>query len=90
MYHVLQSNRLSSPLDRVLHFPLPPGTIKQFQATSITISNYSGPARDYVRTLIETVGAKFEGAMSKTTNFVVSASLVPPPFFSFLSLKKGT
>jgi len=52
----------------------------------MTVSNYAGPARDYVRALIEALGARFEGTMSKATSFVVSASCVPLSLASLLSL----
>ncbi|ORY87405.1 hypothetical protein BCR35DRAFT_302155 [Leucosporidium creatinivorum] len=75
LYHVLSTQKLSSPLDRLLHYPLPSMTgLPEFKGKVITISNYAGPARDYVRAMIEALGARFEGAMSKTTDFVVTAS----------------
>ncbi|KAM0745911.1 hypothetical protein T439DRAFT_384532 [Meredithblackwellia eburnea MCA 4105] len=74
LYHVLASSKLDSPLDHLLHYPLPSGHVPGFEDLTITISNYSGPARDYVRTMIETLGASFAGAMSKKTGFVVTAS----------------
>jgi hypothetical protein len=74
LYHVLSSQTLFSPLDRLLHYPLPTmDGIAEFRGKVITISNYAGPARDYVRSMIECLGAKFEGAMSKSTDFVVTA-----------------
>lgn len=74
MYHVLATSKLDSPLDHLLHYPLPPGPVPQFVNLLVTISNYSGPARDYVRTMIESLGGAFEGAMSKKTRYVVTAS----------------
>ncbi|KAL8291971.1 hypothetical protein RQP46_001437 [Phenoliferia psychrophenolica] len=74
MYHVLATSKLDSPLDHLLHYPLPPGVVPGFKDLTITISNYSGPARDYVRTMIESLGGTFEGAMSKKTGYVVTAS----------------
>ncbi|KAI5479354.1 BRCT domain protein Brc1 [Pseudohyphozyma bogoriensis] len=74
IYHVLSTSTLTSPFDRLVHYPLPQSRVPEFAGKVITISNYSGPARDYVRTLIESLGATFEGAMSKTTDYVVTAS----------------
>lgn len=81
MYHVLAVSKLDSPLDHLLHYPLPDGAVPGFEDLTITISNYSGPARDYVRTMIESLGATFEGAMSKKTSFVVTARCVPSPLY---------
>lgn len=57
-----------------MHFPLPSQEgVAEFKGKVVTISNYAGPARDYVRAMIEAIGARFEGAMSKATDFVVTA-----------------
>ncbi|GAA6060049.1 hypothetical protein JCM10212_001046 [Sporobolomyces blumeae] len=75
LYHSFLSSTLSSPLARLLHYPLPSRDgVPGFHGKVITVSNYAGPARDYVRSLIEVLGAKFEGTMAKNTDFVVSAS----------------
>lgn len=74
MYHVLASSKLSSPLDRLLHYPTPHTPIPGIDSKMvITISNYAGPAREYIRTLISTLGATFDGSMSKHTDFVITA-----------------
>jgi hypothetical protein len=72
MYYVLACSTLSPPLDRLLHYPLPPDKVPTFVGWTLTISNYSGPARDYVRALIECLGGVFDGSMSKNTAFVVT------------------
>ncbi|KAK4701222.1 hypothetical protein P7C70_g5012, partial [Phenoliferia sp. Uapishka_3] len=74
MYHVLATSKLDAPLDHLLHYPLPRGPVSGFENMTITISNYSGPARDYVRTMIESLGGQFDGAMSKKTDVVITAS----------------
>lgn len=77
LHHVLAVGKLDSPCDRMLHYPLPSTEgLSEFQGLIMTISNYAGPARDYVRALIEALGAKFEGAMSRTTSYVVTARSV--------------
>jgi hypothetical protein len=81
MYHVLASSKLDSPLDHLLHYPSPPGSIAGFEGKSFTVSNYTGSAREYVRTLIETCGGTFRGDMARDTNYVVSASYVPSLLF---------
>lgn len=85
LYHVLATSKLDAPLDRLLHYPLPPTPISGFEKLEITISNYNGSSRDYVRTMIELMGAKFSGSMSKTTTHVITArsvSLSSSPFHS--------
>ncbi|GAA5826527.1 hypothetical protein JCM11251_002412 [Rhodosporidiobolus azoricus] len=75
LYYCLSTSSLPSPLSRLLHYPLPSlDGVAAFKDKVITVSNYAGPARDYVRAMIEVLGARFEGTMGKGTAFVVSAS----------------
>lgn len=67
---------MDSPLDRLIHYPLPPGEIEKFKNLTITITNYTGAAREYVRALIVSVGARFDGAMSRHTHYVITAESV--------------
>ncbi|GAA5900179.1 hypothetical protein JCM8208_002041 [Rhodotorula glutinis] len=77
LFHCLATSSLPSPLSRLLHYPLPSmHGLSAWRGHDVvmTVSNYAGPARDYVRALIEALGARFEGTMSKGTSYVVSAS----------------
>ncbi|GAA6048438.1 hypothetical protein JCM3770_003757 [Rhodotorula araucariae] len=77
LFHCLATSSLPSPLSRLLHYPLPSlHGLPAWRGENIvmTVSNYAGPARDYVRALVEALGARFEGTMTKTTNYVVTAS----------------
>ncbi|KPV77619.1 uncharacterized protein RHOBADRAFT_41614 [Rhodotorula graminis WP1] len=77
LFHCLATSSLPSPLSRLLHYPVPSLTgLPAWRGLDVvmTVSNYAGPARDYVRAMIEALGARFEGTMSKGTSYVVSAS----------------
>ncbi|BGP25309.1 BRCT domain protein Brc1 [Rhodotorula toruloides] len=88
LYHCISTSTLPSPLSRLLHYPLPSlSGIPEWSKSSddhqsagktkeiiVTVSNYSGPARDYVRALIDCTGAKFEGSMTKSTDYVITPS----------------
>ncbi|SGY14476.1 BQ5605_C010g06196 [Microbotryum silenes-dioicae] len=75
VYHVLAVGKLDPPSSRILHFPLPSlEGVPELRGQLCTISNYSGSARDYVRAMIEALGATFDGAMCKQTKFVITAS----------------
>ncbi|GAA5844402.1 hypothetical protein JCM9279_006288 [Rhodotorula babjevae] len=77
LFHCLATSSLPSPLSRLLHYPLPSThglPAWRNKDVVMTVSNYAGPARDYVRAMIEALGARFEGTMSKGTSYVVSAS----------------
>lgn len=84
LYHCLATSTLPSPLSHLMHYPLPTlDGLPEFalardrgEEVVVTISNYAGPARDYVRAMVEVLGAKFEGTMSRNTSYVVSARCV--------------
>lgn len=76
LYHTLAASKLDSPLDRLLHYPRPAQPIPGFDRFEMTISNYTSSARDYVRTMIESMGATFTGSMSKSTTQVITARSV--------------
>ncbi|GAA5936722.1 uncharacterized protein JCM15063_001967 [Sporobolomyces koalae] len=75
LFYVFASKALTSPLSRLVHYP-PPSRfgVPEFKGKIITVSNYTGLAREYVRSLIELLGATYQGTMARTTNFVVTAS----------------
>lgn len=74
LYYVLANGKLDSPLDRLLHYPIPSlEGVPEFLNMTMTITNYVGAARDYVRTMIESLGATFEGTMTKQTSYVLTA-----------------
>lgn len=59
-----------------MHYPWPKATIPEFQNYIITVSGYAGGARESIKRMIELLGGKFEGTMTKNkTTHVISASL---------------
>ncbi|GAA5987761.1 hypothetical protein JCM10908_007202 [Rhodotorula pacifica] len=80
-YDCMAHSTLLSPLARLCYYPVPsvtglPDWPQRDRGTPpvMTVSNYAAEARDYVRTLIELLGARFEGTMTKSTDYVVSAT----------------
>lgn len=80
-YDCMAHSTLLSPLARLCYYPVPsvtglPDWPQRVRGTPpvMTVSNYAAEARDYVRTLIELLGARFEGTMTKSTDYVVSAT----------------
>lgn len=64
---------LPSPMDRLLHHPWPRYSAGGFPSHILTISSYSGAARESLKRMIEYLGGKFEGNMTKhRTTHVVS------------------
>ncbi|KAI8450129.1 hypothetical protein BY996DRAFT_4587937 [Phakopsora pachyrhizi] len=78
---VLNSNNspelgIKPPSERFLDFPVPSGKVNGWGNTSktITITNYTGPARSYLIRLLEKMGLKFSGSLDNGTELVIAAN----------------
>ncbi|KAG1767131.1 hypothetical protein EDD22DRAFT_876793 [Suillus occidentalis] len=78
MFHVDASGTLNDPHDSLLWYPVPRGGIPGLNECEITVTNYSGAARDYLKKLIQVMGAKFTPSMSQS-NKVLVAGYSPSP-----------
>ncbi|CAK5281901.1 unnamed protein product [Mycena citricolor] len=63
----------SSPMDQLLHFPCPPGKVPGFQTHSISITNYTGEIRDYLKKLITMMGGEFTPTFGSKNTALVAA-----------------
>ncbi|KZT58377.1 hypothetical protein CALCODRAFT_482469 [Calocera cornea HHB12733] len=77
LVYVLRDGRISNPKEQLMHFPHPKGHCGNFDKHEITVTNYTGPARDYVKQLIETLGGKFTPTMSGSTTLVIAGYCAP-------------
>jgi hypothetical protein len=57
----------------LLHYPIHDKPIEGFHQELITITNYTGEARDYLKRLITVMGAKFTPNMSQANTTLVAA-----------------
>ncbi|KAM3415268.1 hypothetical protein BST61_g8798 [Cercospora zeina] len=73
LYHVIQRNKYTSPLRKLLHYPLPPKGIPGFENMRISLSNYSGEARLYVENLIKYSGAEYTKTMKQDNTHLITA-----------------
>lgn len=78
MFHVDASSTLNDPHDSLLWYPVPRGGIPGLNECEITVTNYSGAARDYLKKLIQVMGARFTPSMSQS-NKVLVAGYSPSP-----------
>lgn len=73
LYWMLAHNRWTSPLQRLLHYPIPsdglPGT-KNFR---LCLSNYSGEARIYLENLAKAAGCEFTKTLKNDNTHLVTA-----------------
>ncbi|KAG0093023.1 ssDNA endonuclease and repair protein rad10 [Podila epicladia] len=64
LLHVLQTGTLPSPKASLLHYPIPNDPIAGMTEFVMTISNYTGPIREYLKRMIVAVGAVYKPTMS--------------------------
>lgn len=73
LYHLITHNEWTSPLRRLLHYPIPRDGIPGFKDTRITVSNYGGEARIYLENLIIAAGASFTKTMKSDNTHLITA-----------------
>ncbi|KAI9597717.1 BRCT domain-containing protein [Syncephalis fuscata] len=73
LYHLLLTYRLESSCSQLLHYPVPKHGIPNMRHFIITISNYSGMAREYLKRLIILCGAQYTAEMTKRNTHVICA-----------------
>ncbi|TFK17473.1 hypothetical protein FA15DRAFT_761050 [Coprinopsis marcescibilis] len=74
LYHVQSTGVVTRPLDQLLHYPIPKRRIEGFNAHEITVTNYTGEAREYLKKLITTMGARFTPSMSGKNTVLIAAT----------------
>ena len=73
LYHLIINNEWTSPMRRLLHYPVPKDPIPGFEGLKITLSNYGGEARVYLENLITLSGATFTKTMKSDNTHLVTA-----------------
>ncbi|KAF8587520.1 hypothetical protein K439DRAFT_819153 [Ramaria rubella] len=73
LFYVERSGIVSRPRDQLLHYPFRSKPIRGFSDHEITVTNYQGDAREYLKKLIEIMGAKFTPTMSGNNTIVIAA-----------------
>jgi len=73
IYHLITHNEWTSPLRRLLHYPLPEDGIPGFKDFRITLSNYGGEARIYLENLVVAAGGEFTKSMKQDNTHLITA-----------------
>lgn len=73
LYYMVTYNTWTSPLRRLLHYPLPKGGLPGFKELRITLSNYAGESRIYLENIITASGAEFTKSMKQDNTHLVTA-----------------
>ncbi|CAG8957201.1 hypothetical protein HYFRA_00009402 [Hymenoscyphus fraxineus] len=73
LYYLITHNEWTSPMKRLLHYPLPKDAIPGFKDLKITLSNYGGDSRTYLENLVLACGAEFTKSMKEDNTHVITA-----------------
>ncbi|KAF8058683.1 hypothetical protein FPV67DRAFT_1523362 [Lyophyllum atratum] len=73
LFHVQAVGVLSPPMSQLLWYPIPRRTIDGFSAHEITVTNYTGESREYIKRLIAAMGATFTPSMSGKNTVLIAA-----------------
>ncbi|ROT36292.1 BRCT domain-containing protein [Sodiomyces alkalinus F11] len=73
LLHLISHNEWTSPLRRLLHYPVPRDGIPGFDGLRICISNYGGDARIYLENLIKATGATYTKTMKTDNTHLITA-----------------
>ncbi|KAK3669514.1 regulator of Ty1 Transposition [Recurvomyces mirabilis] len=73
LYNVINNNKYTNPLSKLLHYPIPRNGLPGFSNMKISISNYNGEARTYLENLIKYSGAEFTKTMKQDNTHLIAA-----------------
>ncbi|QRV91030.1 PTCB-BRCT domain protein [Ceratobasidium sp. AG-Ba] len=77
--YVTSTGLWSDPKEHLLHYPYYERTIPGFEDQMITITNYTGDAREYLKKLIAAMGGKFTPSMTSKNTCVIASHITVPP-----------
>ncbi|THH15096.1 hypothetical protein EW146_g5335 [Bondarzewia mesenterica] len=73
IFHVQTTGIITSPTAQLLHYPIPKKSIEEFASHEITVTNYTGESREYLKKLITLMGATFTPSMSGRNTVLIAA-----------------
>lgn len=73
LYHLITYNTWTSPLRRMLHYPVSRTGIPGFESLKISLSNYVGEGRLYLENLIAATGAECTRTLRQENTHLVTA-----------------
>ncbi|KAI9067528.1 hypothetical protein FKP32DRAFT_1588518 [Trametes sanguinea] len=74
LWYVRATGTLTRPADQLLHYPIPDKPAEGFTKEVITVTNYTGKDREYLKKLITLMGGEFTASMSAERNTIVVAA----------------
>ena len=76
LYYMITNNLWTSPMRRLLHYPVARAGLPGFKDFRISLSNYSGEARIYLENLILAAGAECTKTLKQDNTHLVTAHVM--------------
>ena len=76
LYHLITHNKWTSPMKRLLHYPVARHGLPGFNRFRISLSNYNGEARVYLENLAKAAGGEFTKTMKEDNTHLITAHMV--------------
>ncbi|KAG8714575.1 hypothetical protein FRC08_011723 [Ceratobasidium sp. 394] len=77
--YVTSTGLWSEPKEHLLHYPYHERPVRGFEDQLITITNYTGDSREYLKKLIAAMGGKFTPSMTSKNTCVIASHVTVPP-----------
>lgn len=75
LYHLITHDTWTSPLRRLLHYPVSRHGLPGFNRFKISLSNYNGEARVYLENLAKAAGGEFTKTMKEDNTHLITAHM---------------
>lgn len=76
LYYLITHNTWTSPLRRLLHYPIAREGLPGFKDFRISLSNYNGEARVYLENVAKAAGGEFTKTMKEDNTHLITAHTV--------------
>lgn len=76
LYYLINHNTWTSPMKRLLHYPISQAGLPGFKNFKISLSNYSGDARILLENLAKAAGGEFTKTMKEDNTHLITAHTV--------------
>lgn len=75
LYYMITTDKWTSPLKRLLHYPVAQEPVPGFKGLRISLSNYTGEARIYLENLIIASGAECTKTLKQDNTHLITAHI---------------
>jgi Regulator of Ty1 transposition protein 107 BRCT domain/twin BRCT domain len=75
LYYLITTDMWTSPLRRLLHYPIAKDGLPGFKGLKISLSNYTGDARTYLENLILATGAECTKTLKQDNTHLITAHI---------------